>query len=433
MALAIARVSLLAGMAAATYAQEDPENLLLRVRERVLNTVDRLPGYMCTQTIDRTVSVPVKKVAERACDQAGAARNMKLSYSDRLRLDVAAVTAGEIYSWVAENRFDDRSLLDLVKDGSISTGEFESFLASVFRNEGTTFSYRGDTSENGRRFAEYGFRVSLDKSRYFFGRPPNRVLTAYYGALLADAKTADIVRMTVRTDELPAETGACDSTTTLEYGRTRLRNADFLLPTEARLHTCGRDGVEADNRTRFSGCQQFLGESTLEFGPPRESGSAPGRRGNVPALSVPQGLRFRVALAEDIDAAKAAAGDPISARLVTAIEDDAHNRLVDVGTRVNGRILQVRYDYTIPALTVLYQLETIEIDGVRRPFTAVTHTTVPPLDARKRALRQTLELGTLPDVLQRRGVARLRFSGAKPNYVVKSGLESNWLTGTGER
>jgi hypothetical protein len=45
---------LLAGLAARLMAQPDPSELLLRVREKVMHTVDRLPRYLCTQTIDRS-------------------------------------------------------------------------------------------------------------------------------------------------------------------------------------------------------------------------------------------------------------------------------------------------------------------------------------------------------------------------------------------
>jgi hypothetical protein len=34
--------------------QEDPQELLLKVRRNVMETVERLPKYMCTETIDRS-------------------------------------------------------------------------------------------------------------------------------------------------------------------------------------------------------------------------------------------------------------------------------------------------------------------------------------------------------------------------------------------
>jgi len=47
------RLLLWVALAASLRAQPDPAELLLRVRDRVLNTVDRLPRYLCTQTVDR--------------------------------------------------------------------------------------------------------------------------------------------------------------------------------------------------------------------------------------------------------------------------------------------------------------------------------------------------------------------------------------------
>ena len=47
--------------------QQDPKVLVARVRERVLATVDRLPNYMCTQTIDRAQYEPVKIIQTSSC------------------------------------------------------------------------------------------------------------------------------------------------------------------------------------------------------------------------------------------------------------------------------------------------------------------------------------------------------------------------------
>ena len=36
------------------HAQDDPKDLLLRVSQRVMETVHGLPRYVCTQTVERT-------------------------------------------------------------------------------------------------------------------------------------------------------------------------------------------------------------------------------------------------------------------------------------------------------------------------------------------------------------------------------------------
>ena len=266
---------LLAGLAARLMAQSDPSELLLRVRENVLRTVDRLPRYMCTQTIDRAQFEPDRVVFVKDCEELGLSRgtrwNLLRTTSDRLRLDVGVAARREIYSWVGENQFGDRSLFEIVNEGTLSTGSFQGFLELVFRSDNVGFSYAGENPEAGRSLMEYRYRVPLEASHYSFRASGQAYTTAYEGTILADPETAELVRMTVRTSHMPPETGACEAMTTMNYTRFRLNGSDFLLPSETLLHINNLDGVETENRTVSSGCHEFLGESTVKFEAPPDT------------------------------------------------------------------------------------------------------------------------------------------------------------------
>jgi hypothetical protein len=72
----------------------------------------------------------------------------------------ASVSAGrEMYSWVGESRFEDRSLFQLVGSGALSTGSFASFLVVVFRDDQASFSYKGEITEGGMQLADFEFHV----------------------------------------------------------------------------------------------------------------------------------------------------------------------------------------------------------------------------------------------------------------------------------
>src|SRR5579862_8517151 len=71
-----------------------------------------------------------------------------------------------------------------------------------------------------------------------------RVITGYTGTMQVDPETSELVRVVVRTDELPAETNSCEDDTTLEYGVVQLGGGDYLLPTVARQRFIGREGAE---------------------------------------------------------------------------------------------------------------------------------------------------------------------------------------------
>jgi hypothetical protein len=47
--------------------QDDPKDLLLHARKNVLDTVERLPGHVCTQTVDRTLRAGQSRICKRRC------------------------------------------------------------------------------------------------------------------------------------------------------------------------------------------------------------------------------------------------------------------------------------------------------------------------------------------------------------------------------
>jgi hypothetical protein len=334
---------------------------------------------------------------------------------------------GEMYSWAGESRFSDRDLLDMVQGGAITTGGFGAFLASIFGSDDASFTYDGETTQNGRTLSEFGFRVPYEKSHYLYGEPPHRVTTGYDGTFLVDARTAELVRLSVRTSRLPAETGACYASNTLDYARVSLNGSDFLLPSVAFLRIFKPDGSELMNRTVFAGCHAFLGESALTFDPPPgTSASAADTRPVSQAPVIPPGLRFRVAFTAGVDTATAAAGDLIGARLTTPIRNRS-KVLVPKGAAVRARIVRIRQYYAgIPAVLFEFKLETVDSGGVSTRLAAKPDVGQSLQTANGRALQQRVEPGTLGG-LQESAVTWTYWRVRLP-YVIPNDRESMWLT-----
>lgn len=178
--------------------------------------------------------------------------------------------------------------------------------------------------------------------------------------------------MTVRADGIPPELNVCESTTTLEYGSVRLHNSEFLLPKEVRLQAINVDGSELENRTVFSGCHEFLAESSLKFDEAAETVQGTAQKKASKVLALPPGLTFKLALSQPIDTAAAAAGDPIKAKLASPIKEKHNGVLVPAGAAVTGRIVQIerRYGPAFESLTLRFKLETVEANGMSQPFDA---------------------------------------------------------------
>src|SRR5882757_4620422 len=89
-AIPVPRFMLAFTFAALMPAQQEPTELLRLVRTKIADSLDRLPRYMCTQTVDRaTFAADVNEGGGTACDEGSVRRSTHLISSDRLRLDVA--------------------------------------------------------------------------------------------------------------------------------------------------------------------------------------------------------------------------------------------------------------------------------------------------------------------------------------------------------
>ena len=334
-----------------------------------------------------------------------------------------------MYGWPGENRFDDRELVDIVTDGAISTGTFTAFLTGIFANDAATFTYDGETTEKGLTFPEFGFHVPYEKSHYYIGFAERREATGYDGTFLVNPKTADIARLSIRTSQLPAETGACYSSTTLDYARIHLQGTEFLLPTLSVLRIFSRDGSMAENHILYSNCHEFLGESTLSFDPPAKVSGEAQRAGPVPqVLVVPPKLRFRVALAQGIDTATAAAGDSIKAKLTTPIRDHL-KVLVPRGAAITARIVHIQQSYDkLPSVSLVFRLETVDVRGVSMQLTATPDTVNSFQQSKPGTLQRRVELGSLRSLEERSGT--VEFRNVRLPYLISSGVESTWITAT---
>jgi len=438
-----APLALLFGVSIVARAQDDPQDLLRQVSQKVMDSIHRLPKYLCTLTIERSQYKIGGIFSTHSCDNLAAekkAERLKRSLyaSDRLRLDVAVGTSREIfgttnemYSWVGDNRFDNRGLFDLVRQGAISSGSFSTFLISIFGEDRATFSYNGDITENGRQLSEFGFQIPLEKSNYVYLFGENRsegVRTAAEGTFLADPKTFDLVRLTIHR-ALPQNTDACETAETFDYQQVSLGGSAFLLARKGFLDILS-PGDEMENHMDYSACREFTGQSTLTFDPPPQpSGSISATSDPAaPVFALPPGQPFKLAFTEPIDTAVVAAGDPIRAKFTTAILSPSAQLLVPKGAIVLCRIMKAEHLYGKNRAFVLgVKIESVIVGETSRPLRAVPDSSARRFTKGEGRLTQRIDLGPL-DARQDREVRVFEFPFAHPTDVIKSGLVSSWLT-----
>jgi hypothetical protein len=424
-----ALIALLA--AAACAADSESEKLLKRATERVVANFKSINSYMCIETVQRDYYRPRAATLPRDCailmqQRKQPTLDMQLVHTvrDRLRLEVAVSSRGEIHAWPGASAFNDSGIDHVVREGPIGTGAFGTLLSLVFMQDVRRFGFSGATAHDGLRRFHYNFSVPAADSHYRVRSIDGSAWfnAAYDGLLLVDADTAEPVQLGVVTKELPPAAGVCQTATTLNYQRGSIDGKEILLPTVARQSFVNADAIETQNTITFSNCHQYSSESTITFGEPDDSRANAKPAAKLIPTSIPDLLPFAFELTAPIDSDTAAAGDRFTARL-TAPLGNGKTLIAPKGARIEGRVSDVEIGFHPKEAVVLGLIpETIEIRGVKAPFAARIDTRGDVV-AKEQKRRKGLEFllprpGEYPHLM--------RFDGS--HAVLQKGFTSNWLT-----
>jgi len=416
----------------------DPLDLLHRVSANVAGKLGTSGAYRCSLTIER--SQYLSGGGRGTCEGSGASQpETRLIETDRAKRDVAITAGSETYSWPGEDRFSSDDPYDLAGFG-LQMSSYSEVLSAIFGSEAADFDWIGETEVEGRKLAEFGFEVPLERSKYVFRSGEDRFDTAYRGTFLADPATGDLVLLTIRTDGLPEKATACEASTTLSYGR----DAGLPLPVSAERDTLHRDRIESRNRAVYSACRLFTEKP--------ETPGAPAPLISFRKPDLPAGLKFRIRLEKTIDPEKASGGDRIKAVLETPIREQSSTEvLVPVGAQIIARIIRLERFPDTKGLGLEFRLEAVEKKGEMIPLRAVAGETI-PFTAFEMSLADLKPLppGDLrfshgeptPPPPPRKvgvpfltghfqddpGIFVLQFGPVKPGFVIKAGIKTNWVT-----
>ena len=343
---------LASGAAAQPAVAELTNHVIAQARQRAA----RLPNYTCVETVARDYYKPVASTLPRSCPVLAELRQhrtpdmeLKWTWTDRLRLDVAMTERGEIHSWVGASRFEDGDIDRVVTNGPIGTGAFGGFLAMIFSGGVESIRYLGKRDG----LHEFSFRIDKAASNYRVKAGDSWAMVGCEGTFQVDPGTLDVVRMAVRVADMPDASGDCETTTTIELALARIGDGEFLLPKVTRQRFVTQNGEEAENTTTFSACREYRGNSTIAFY--AEPGAETGSTSQTAAgqVEVPAGIWFALELTAPIDPATAAAGDPFTARLVHALRDGKGKLLAPAHALIHGRLLRVENLHGTPAGSVV--------------------------------------------------------------------------------
>ncbi len=421
---------------AISYGQtgRDPNTVLEQARARLQAMARDLEKYVCVENVSRSYyqrveprETPARPDPAPACTQAAAgsaARAMQLEFTDRVRLEVTVSEGRELHSWPGATRFDTRNIDEIIRDGPVSTGAFGGFLAGIFDHPGVTFHYIGEKSANGKTVFEYGYRVPVDASRFEVKIAGAWHPAAYEGDFQVDPQSLELGRLTVRTKELPPDAAFCEASTTLEYQLIHIGDGNVLLPRQSQLEIALKDGRQARNITTFSGCREYQAESEIDFGATSGAASTVAPSAGRGWVTLPIGLPVTLSLAEPIDTATAAAGDPVAANVVKPVRRPGSAEvLIPAGAVVRGRIRRVEH-YLLPEpyFRIAASFNSVQARGVVSPFFA-RHEADPELAKELGANLAPRDTG-----IWFWGVGTFLFPSRKSQMVMPAGSESKWFT-----
>jgi hypothetical protein len=411
--------------------QPDPDRVLARAQARLADAAAAVPKYTCTQTVDRSYFRQVRQTP-RSCDSIIANRNsgrsgLSLTATDRLRFDVEVADGGhEVYAWPGAARIEVEKVEDMAGGGPLGSGPFGPFLLDIFSNPAVQFQYLSESAAAGVSLFEYRYRVPLEGSHYQVQAGVIWRTTGYDGTFRLDPVSAELKQLTVRTLELPADTASCEATTIMDFDRLRIGEGDYLIPRQTRLQVIGRDASFTEDTTVYTSCHEFRGESSVHFG---EAGPLPdtGFKPSVPvhAPTLKAGLRIVVVLDTEIDASRAAAGDPVWAKVGKAVVDPATKRvLVPAGATIHGRITHLEHHLEGEK----YFLIGLSFDEFAMVLDAAHQLRDTRVSSDFSNSQGRSRIGKWESHTGFRGGGMLVFPDRQSKCVVPSGYTTNWIT-----
>jgi hypothetical protein len=424
-----------AGMAVLWAAESTAQILFNKIRAGVVDNVKRFPRYTCVQTVVRSqFELP------RAGDSCASAiannerngANAILRWHDRLRLDVAVGEKSEMFSWAGASKFESGDISQMVSKGASGSGEFGSFLASVFGGDGEGFVYKGEQDTPLGRLAVFDFRVPLAKSHYQVSSSGKAYATLpYHGSFFAEPESADLRELDILANEFPPNDSVCRVDDKIQYQRVQIGQNSFMLPKKSSMDVIYRNSTESLNEASFAGCREYVGESTIRFDVD-ENGNTPDEEKRAELRQLPPKTRLHVRISPSVDSDKAAAGDPIIGVVDTAVKVKGET-LVHVGDKLHGRIVRLEQSLgPTPRWTVAILFETIERAGVEqkialKPVDDGDRSTLGAPAGGRRGFSTPQQQG--PPITSERPAGGGIFSFAESgNLVLGHSFESEWET-----
>lgn len=298
-------------------ATDDWHEVLYRVRETVAQQLLKSTNFTCVEIVDRTTFRSAHDAPPGCAYKPRVAERKKVTH-DRLRLDVAVSQGKEIFTWHGQTNFYGSSTIDeVVRSGTVSSGEFIGFLANIFVRGGVRFEYTGKAVINGVEGYSFNYRVPLSSSGYHLGTKRGKDLAPFHGSFSVRGSDFQLAALSVIGDQIPENSLICSAVTEMEYQVARISGQNALVPSAFVLKLDDLNHRYTVSRSEYSQCRAYAAESTLRFNvdDSARSGADEGTR----EIELPAGSVMHIALQTTINDGTAYTGDPVQGVLLNSV------------------------------------------------------------------------------------------------------------------
>jgi hypothetical protein len=353
-----------------------------KIRQRMSDTLNRTPDFICSVSIERT-------------ERMGKGAPATLPPLD---VNGGIINGKELHRVPSTDA--DQALLKqvLALYSKAGTGIFAMYARAVFLTAAATFYDAPDESKDGRRLSRLDFAMPREASKYALDHEGQLVTLGYSGSIWTDPDNLDVVRLALEADRIPPELGIKAVSQTLDYARASIAGASVLLPVVSDLTLQEESGREVRLKSHFSECGQYLakgGELFAENAIEAATTVSPGpvSKPNVflaeappvaPAAEpLPAGIQFETILDEPIDERVLSEGSKLSFRVSHDLKK-AGKVVVPKGAVIAGHITRiirqtfVLYSTVKGYYTVGLKLDSVDVGRKRFQVWANLETIGPP-------------------------------------------------------
>jgi hypothetical protein len=239
---------------------EEQAAILDEVRQYALSYSKNLPDFICTQVTRRYAApAPGTKYGGNSESQPS------WQSLDTLQIRLSYFEQKEDYKLIMVNNTMTKQDYKTV-GGATSTGDFGSMMREVFE-PATEAHFEWDHwgTLRGRRVMAFVYQVAQSRSQWHVNYDRRLdIVPAYSGLVEVDKTTHEVMRITLKADNIPATFPVKQADTVLDYDYQEISGHTFLLPLKAQV-IMAADDYMTRNDEEFRLYRKYSASSDITF------------------------------------------------------------------------------------------------------------------------------------------------------------------------